>query len=213
MSRATLTAVSPRLAGAVALGKDDQGHRASQRCRATLVVAMLDRLARNVAFTSALMESGVDFVACDNPHANRLTIHILAAVAEDEARRISERTQAALEAAKRRGVTLGAARPASSVRRTSSPHRTGAVQGFVPAPNVSVQAAKPVNHLGHGPRQLPIAAGLPEDGLFAAISPPVSRRSARRVAPGSGLGRVPWRSVGASRPHRRWSLRPRVSHL
>jgi hypothetical protein len=51
------------------------------------VVAKLDRLARNVAFTSALMESGVDFVACDNPHANRLTIHILAAVAEDEARR------------------------------------------------------------------------------------------------------------------------------
>ena len=55
------------------------------------MVAKLDRLARNVAFTSALMESGVDFVCCDNPHANRLTIHILAAVAEDEARRISER--------------------------------------------------------------------------------------------------------------------------
>src|SRR5947209_5737141 len=50
--------------------------------KATLVVAKLDRLARNVAFTSALMESGCDFVACDMPHANRLTIHILAAVAE-----------------------------------------------------------------------------------------------------------------------------------
>lgn len=75
------------------------------------MVAKLDRLARNVAFLSALMESGCDFIACDNPHANKLTIHILAAVAQDEAERISERTKAALKVAKRRGVRLGSARP------------------------------------------------------------------------------------------------------
>lgn len=85
------------------------GH--ARLAKATLVVARIDRLARNVAFLSKLMESGVDFIACDNEHATRLTIHILAAVAESEARAISERTISALRAAKRRGVALGSARP------------------------------------------------------------------------------------------------------
>ena len=89
----------PQLAAALAHAK---------RSKATLVVAKLDRLSRNVAFLSALMESRVEFVAVDQPHANRLTIHILAAVAEDEARRISERTKAALAAYKARGGKLGA---------------------------------------------------------------------------------------------------------
>jgi len=83
----------------------------ARRAKAKLVIAKLDRLARNVAFLSALMDSGCEFMAADNPHANRLTIHILAAVAEDEARRISERTKAALAAAKARGTLLGSARP------------------------------------------------------------------------------------------------------
>jgi DNA invertase Pin-like site-specific DNA recombinase len=83
----------------------------AKRSKATLCVAKLDRLARNVAFTSAVMDSGADFVACDNPHANRLTIHILAAVAEAEAKAISERTKAALAAVKARGTLLGSSRP------------------------------------------------------------------------------------------------------
>ena len=56
---------------------------------ATLLIAKPDRLARNVAFIANLMDAGVEFLACDQPFASRLTLHILAAVAEDEARRIS----------------------------------------------------------------------------------------------------------------------------
>lgn len=80
----------------------------ARRSKARLVVAKLDRLSRNVAFLSALLESKVDFVACDNPHANKLTIHLLAAVAEHEAEMISQRTKAALQAYKARGHKLGA---------------------------------------------------------------------------------------------------------
>lgn len=78
-----------------------------RKCRAVLVIARLDRLARNVAFIANLMNSDVEFVAVDMPHANRLTIHILAAVAEHEREMISQRTKAALAAAKARGRKLG----------------------------------------------------------------------------------------------------------
>ncbi len=75
--------------------------------RATLLIAKLDRLARSVAFISNLMEGGVDFVAADMPSVNRLTVHVLAAVAEHEREMISQRTKAALAAAKVRGTKLG----------------------------------------------------------------------------------------------------------
>lgn len=74
---------------------------------ATLIIAKLDRLARNVAFVSSLMEAGVDFVAADAPYANKLMIHILSAFAEHERELISQRTKDALKAAKARGVRLG----------------------------------------------------------------------------------------------------------
>jgi DNA invertase Pin-like site-specific DNA recombinase len=107
--------------GANALDRRPELRAALELCKksgATLLIAKLDRLARNVHFVSGLMESKVKFVACDLPEANQLTIHIMAAFAEHEARRISERTRDALAAAKARGVVLGASGPANLKRHT-----------------------------------------------------------------------------------------------
>lgn len=79
----------------------------AKRSGAVLLIAKLDRLARNVAFIANLLESGVKVTAADMPEANRFVLHVLAAVAEQEGRVISERTKAALAAAKVRGVKLG----------------------------------------------------------------------------------------------------------
>lgn len=87
-----------------------QLHAAMRLCktkRAMLVIAKLDRLARNVSFISQLMESGVEFVAADMPTATKLTIHIIAAMAEYEKDVIAQRTIASLKAAKARGQKLG----------------------------------------------------------------------------------------------------------
>jgi DNA invertase Pin-like site-specific DNA recombinase len=83
---------------------------AMQLCKLTgarLIIAKLDRLSRDVEFLARLQKSSVKFVALDCPEANELTVHIMAAMAQYERQRISERTKAALEAAKRRGVKLG----------------------------------------------------------------------------------------------------------
>jgi DNA invertase Pin-like site-specific DNA recombinase len=116
--------------GANALDRRPQLRAALELCKksgATLLIAKLDRLARNVHFVSGLMESKVKFVACDLPEANQLTIHIMAAFAEHEARRISERTRDALAAAKARGVVLGATGPANLKRHTKERQDTAKV--------------------------------------------------------------------------------------
>ncbi len=80
--------------------------------KATLLIAKIDRLARNVAFIANLMESGTEFRACDMPETNNFMLHIMAAVAEQEASAISQRTRVALKAAKDRGTALGGSNPA-----------------------------------------------------------------------------------------------------
>jgi DNA invertase Pin-like site-specific DNA recombinase len=84
----------------------------AKRVSAVLLIAKLDRLARNVAFIANLLESGVEIAAADMPEANRFLLHVMAAVAEHEAQAISDRTRAALAAAKARGVALGWSMPA-----------------------------------------------------------------------------------------------------
>lgn len=89
-------------------------------CRKTgakLLIAKLDRLARNAAFLLNLRDSGVDFIATDMPHADKFTVGIMALVAEKERDMISQRTKDGLAAAKRRGTRLGNPRPAAAVKR------------------------------------------------------------------------------------------------
>ena len=88
----------PKLAEALAL---------CRKTKSTLIVAKLDRLSRNVAFTSKLLESDVEIKFCDFPEANRLVLHIIASIAEYEAGLISQRTKQSLKAKKARGILLG----------------------------------------------------------------------------------------------------------
>jgi DNA invertase Pin-like site-specific DNA recombinase len=98
----------------------------AKRIKATLVIAKLDRLARNVYFIAGLLEAGVDFVACDCPDKDRFMIHLRASFAEEEGRKISERTKAGLEAAKARGTVLGGYRAKAAAKLTPEIRARGA---------------------------------------------------------------------------------------
>lgn len=117
--------------GSNALEKRPQLRLALERCRktgATLLIAKLDRLARNVHFVSGLIETGVEFVAADMPHANKVMIQMHAVMSEWERDQISERTRAALAAAKARGVALGATGPQNLRRHVEE--RQAAAEAF-----------------------------------------------------------------------------------
>jgi DNA invertase Pin-like site-specific DNA recombinase len=125
--------------------------------RAMLVIAKLDRLARNVAFIANLMESGVEFTAVDMPYANKLTLHILAAVAEHEREMISQRTRAALAQAKKRNVRLG--RPDGDTRHMHRA-RSARVAAFRATVLPEIKQL-----IGQGMSQRKIAAELNRRGL------------------------------------------------
>ena len=156
-----------------------------KRSKAVLVIAKLDRLARNVHFLSGLMEAGVEFVCCDMPSANRLTLHIMAAVAEDEAKRISERTKAALATYKARGGVLGSARPGAyrltgganvtAARRAGEVAKAGAIDAYADlAPAIASLRAK-----GLSLRQ--IAGRLSAEGHTTRRGKPWNQVQVRRI--------------------------------
>ena len=164
---------------------------AVKACRvrgAKLVIAKLDRLARNVAFISNLMESGVEFEAVDFPQANRLTIHIMAAMTEHEVKMISDRTKAALAAAKRRGVKLGGDRGA---RLTAQARAAGRAVLQARAQERASDLAATIKELqAAGCESLrAIAEGLEDRGIPAARGGKWSAVQVARLLDRAGLNR------------------------
>jgi DNA invertase Pin-like site-specific DNA recombinase len=141
--------------GADALSRRPQLKLALEACKkagATLVIAKLDRLARNVHFISGLIESGVDFVAADMPQANKVMIQMHAVMAEWERDQISARTKAALAAAKARGVILGATGPAN-LKRCLEARKEAADAKAAPLANmVRDMQGRKLSHPWHGIR-------------------------------------------------------------
>ncbi|WP_176052586.1 recombinase family protein [Paraburkholderia caribensis] len=146
--------------GSNPLSKRPQLRAALELCRKTgacLVVAKMDRLARNVHFVSGLLETGVDFVAADMPRANKAMIQMHAVMSEWERDQISARTKAALAAAKARGTKLGVAGPANlkqniEARQTAADAFAGSLSsvlsGFKASGLTQRQMVEQLNALG-----------------------------------------------------------------
>jgi len=138
--------------------------RFAKRNKARLVIAKLDRLARNVAFIAKLLESDVDFAFCDLPSANKFLLHIMASVAEHEGKAISDRTIAALQAAKARGTALGGTNP-NSRNLTDAHRRKGAEASKAKASEYYAPLAGELLKLhGRGLSLRQIAEKLNDDG-------------------------------------------------
>lgn len=147
-----------------------------RRTGATLLIAKLDRLARSVHFVSGLMESGVPFIACDTPHASPLELHIHASFAEEEARRIRQRTRDALAALKRKGVRLGNVK--SLAEASSKGHRVQSKLASAYASTIAPTAAK-LRKRGYTLQQ--IADHLTARGLLTRRAKPWTPTSVLRL--------------------------------
>jgi DNA invertase Pin-like site-specific DNA recombinase len=158
--------------------------KALQVCRvhgAKLVIAKLDRLSRDAHFLLGLEKAGVDFVCADMPSANRLTVGIMAMVAEEERRMISQRTKAALAAAKRRGVKLGGYR--ENAKLTAKARAKGRAALQAKALSRAMDLAETVKELQvAGCMSLrAIAAGLDQRGITAVRGGKWSANQVARV--------------------------------
>jgi len=170
--------------------------KAFQACRvygAKLVIAKLDRLSRDAHFLLGLEKAGVDFVAADMPQANRMTVGIMAIMAEEERRRISERTKAALAAAKRRGVKLGGDR---GYRITAKARAAGRAVQQAQARDRAMDLAPTIKELqAAGFESLrAIAAALDQRGIPAAKG---GKWSAAQVMRTLEIIRGPFAAAGA----------------
>mgnify|MGYP000160647406 CR=1 FL=1 len=141
----------------------------ARRQGAMLVISTLDRLGRDVHLISGLMKAtDTNFVVADDPHAGPLMLHIKAAIAEEEGRKISERTRAALAAAKARGVKLGWAMPSRHSEQRQAAQKGAAIRK-AKADEFSANVLPIVRELqGEGMSLRRIAATLNERGVKTA---------------------------------------------
>jgi DNA invertase Pin-like site-specific DNA recombinase len=170
--------------------------QAMERCRltgATLLIAKLDRLSRNVHFLSGLMEQGVPFVACDLPKANDLTVHIMVAVAQQEAKAISTRTKAAMGSIKARlqaGEEHVSRKSGRAIKRLGNPNGLSVSRPELGAAAVKAKAE------AFAASVLPTIQSIQDEEGGLSLATIAARLNAMHVQSAAGK---PWTPMGVKR--------------